>query len=142
MLRAILLESVRATAPPIGARISCPKGAGRFSACSTIRSIVSSESSLSQSTLKYSRMPSRVPGVEHLLHRGVGHRLDDVDQRVGRLAQLRGSLLAVLDRPDVDEHEPIAGLPRTSSGMNGSGGAVNSAAPPPTSSGALSMKSR
>src|SRR3989304_4374208 len=37
---------------------------------------------------------------------------------------------------------PMTGCPRTGSGTNGSGGAVISAAAPPTSSGAPSLKSR
>ena len=108
-----LLSSVCPTAPPIGARISWPNGAGSFSACSTTDVDRLVGQLVQPVDLEVLAHAVRVAGVEHLLQRDVRHRLHHVDDGIGRLAQRpRSRLLAVLDRPDVAEHDAHRRLAR------------------------------
>ena len=93
--------SVRPTAPPIGARITCANGAG-MSAPRARRACRSPRLAGPQRVdLQVLADAERVAGLHHLLHRGVRHRLHHVEQRGEGLAQRPQRLLALVGRADV-----------------------------------------
>ena len=114
-----LVVGARRPLRPSAPRISWPNGAGSFSACSTI-DVDRLVGQLAQPVdLEVLADAVRVAGVEHLLQRRVGHRLDHVDDRVGAP---RAAAAAPPRPPRAARRSsrrcPPPACPRSSSGTN------------------------